>query len=143
MKTLFALFILLALSTAFADCVTDFRKLHDRKDIKLVEDRKIEIINKRHMKYLIEPEVKAVQDYMSLKQFTFDGDNGLAITTEEYIVRKTEESVGYRISITDGGEYSHVRYYLKVEKKGNKVSYPILFRVQKAETRITEYICEE
>lgn len=141
MKSLTAFLLLFSLTNVSADCIQDFRNLQNAKEVKLIKERSIEILSKRQMKFLISPEVKVVNDYMDLIGFSFDGDNGLAITTEQYQDRQTDAELGYRISVTDGNEFSEVRYYLKINEDRRGQSYPILYRVQKGPVRISEYIC--
>lgn len=141
MKSLMGLLLLFSLTYAYADCEQDFRNLQNKKEVKLITERSIEIIRSRQTKFLIYPEVKAVKDYMALTGFSFDGDNGLLITTELYQDRKTDAGLGYRISVTDGGEFSEVRYYLKIDESRRGQSYPLLYRVQRGPVRISEYIC--
>jgi hypothetical protein len=142
MKSLTAFLLLFSLTNVFADCVQEFRELHNKKEVKLVKERTIEIVSKRQLKYLIEPELKVIGDYMTLTDFSFDGDNGLSVTTEQYLDRNTDAGMGYRISITDGGEFSEVRYYLRIRENRSIISYPVLYRVQKGPVRVSEYICE-
>lgn len=142
MKLILALMSLFVLSTAFADCVEDFRYLQNKHRVKLVKERTIELTSKRQMKFLIAPEQKVVSDYIKIMKFHFDGDNGLAVSTEQYRDRKTDIGIGYRISVTDGSEFSNVKYYLKVQEETREWTFPILFRVWEGRTRVSDFICE-
>jgi hypothetical protein len=142
MKRAFFFITLLISLPSLAGCIKDFRALQNKEMVKLVKERTIEIIRKRQMKFLIEPEVKAVLDYMELTNFSFDGDNGLAITTEQYRDRKNEMGIGYRISVTDGTEFSNVHYYIKIHEDLSAWVYPILYRVREGRSRVSEFICE-
>lgn len=142
MKIITALLSSFFVVSAWADCVDDYRYLHNKEEVKIVEERTIEIMSKKLLKYLIEPESKVVADYMKLTDFSFDGDNGLAITTEQYRDRLTGLGIGYRISVTDGSDFSRVRYVVKIEEGRKNWQYPILHRVQEGRRRVSEYICE-
>lgn len=119
MKLLFSFIVVLMSFSALADCRSDFRSLQDKEKYKLVKERVIRILSKRQLKFLIAPETKAVMNYIDFQHFTFDGDNGLEVTTDVYIDRDSEVEAGHRISIFDGSEESLVRYYLK----GDKILY--------------------
>jgi hypothetical protein len=121
---------------AFAGCAEDFQALQDKEKVKLVRDRAMEVHNKRQLRYLIEAELKAVKNYMEFMDFTFDGDNGLTVTTEQYVDKKSEKELGFRIHVTDGTERSDIRYYVKANEENT-----ILYRSWLGQRR-AEYICE-
>lgn len=137
MKLAFLLLSFILSSSVFAGCAEDFQFLNNKEKVKLVRDRSIEVHNKRQLRYLISAELKAVKNYMDYMEFSFDGDNGLSVTTEQYIDRKSQEELGFRIHVTDGNEHSDVRYYVK----SNEAS-TILYRSWIGQRRVAEYICE-
>lgn len=71
-------------TSLYAGCVEDFRMFQNRSLTKLVPLRVIEIYSKSGLKYLRSAGLKAVKNYMSYLGFSFDGDNGLEVTTEQY-----------------------------------------------------------
>jgi uncharacterized protein YpmS len=137
MKMISLLILLVMSFSSFAGCMEDFQSLQDKENVKLVKERTIEIHNKRQMRYLVDAELKAVKNYIEFREFTFDGDNGLSVTTDLYVDRKSEKELGYRVSVTDGWEHSEVRYYLK-----STINFPILYRVWNGQRRVSEYICQ-
>jgi hypothetical protein len=142
MKIFILSLIILLSSSVFADCMTDFRHLQDKKSVKFVKERTIEILSKRQLQFLTAPEGKAVSDYIQLLDFTFDGDNGLRIVTHQYQDRKTGFAIAYRISITDGTEYSLVKYTLKIGQSEGGWIFPVLHRLWENRTRVSDFICE-
>lgn len=137
MKFLLALLTIVTSISVFAGCAEDFQLLQDKEKVKLVRDRQIDVHNKRQLRYLISAELKAVKNYMEYMDFTFDGDNGLSIVTEQYIDKKSDQDLGFRIHVTDGTEHADVRYYVK----SNETS-TILYRSWIGQRRVAEYICE-
>jgi hypothetical protein len=116
MKVLALLVTLIVPLQLLADCQSDLRALQNRKTYKLIKERTIRLLNKRHLKFLTAVETRAVIDYMRFRNFTFDGDNGVDVTNEAYLERISEQEVGHRISITDGDDDSLVRYYFKGDR---------------------------
>lgn len=137
MKALFVVLTFVLGAPAFAGCAEDFQYFNNKDQVKLVRDRQIDVHNKRQLRYLISAELKAVKNYMAYMDFSFDGDNGLSVVTEQYIDRKSEQELGFRIHVTDGTEHSDVRYYVKSDEPST-----ILYRSWIGQRRVAEYICE-
>lgn len=130
-------------TSLYAGCVEDFRMFQNRSLTKLVPQRVVEIHSKNELKKLRSAELKAVKNYMSYLSFSFDGDNGLEVTTEQYQSIKNKESIGYKISVTDGGDESNVRYYIKIDAGMEDVAYPILYRIWDNQSPEREFLCEK
>lgn len=137
-----ALMLFTSFST-FAGCIDDFRQLQNRTLTRLVRQRVIEVHSKSELKKLRAAELKAVKNYMSYLAFSFDGDNGLEVTTEQYKSLKNDESIGYKISVTDGGDESNVRYYIKIDVGTEDVAYPILYRIWDNQSPEYTFLCEK
>lgn len=136
--------VALVFSTSlYAGCVEDFRMFQNRSFTKINPVRVIEIYSKSGLKKLRAAELKAVKNYMSYLEFSFDGDNGLEITTEQYQSLKTKESIGYKISVTDGGDESNVRYYIRIDVGTEDVAYPILYRIWDNQSPEYDFLCEK
>jgi hypothetical protein len=59
----------------------------------------------------------------------FNSDISLTVTTQQYQSKKNGESLGYKISVSDGGDESSVDYYIKIDVGMEDVAYLILYRV--------------
>lgn len=136
-----ALSSLLSVS-AFADCKKDFYHLQNKNLVKLVDVRTVEVTQKRDFKKLRSAELKAVENYISYLNFEFDSETSLTITTEQYQSKIDSESLGYKISVTDGGDESTVNYYIKIDVGREDVAYLILYRVWHNQSPEREYLCQ-
>lgn len=130
-------------TSLYAGCIEDFRMFQNRSLTQLVPVRVIEIHSKSGLKKLRSAELKAVKNYMSYLEFSFDGDNGLEITTEQYRSLKNKDAIGYKISVTDGGDESGVRYYIKIDEGTEDVAYPILYRIWDNQSPEYDFLCEK
>lgn len=139
------LFSLVLFSTkgAFASCYEDFRSLQDKSKVALKLMREIEIKSKKEFKKLRTAELKAVENYISYMNFKFEDDYSLLIKNEQYQTKdKYKSSLGYRITVTDGGDESSVRYYIKIDVGMEDVAYPILLRVWDNQTPERDFLCQ-
>ena len=137
-----ALFLILA-NNAFAGCMEDFRYLQDKSKVSLKKMRDVEIKSLKDLKNLREAELKAAKNYISYLSFEFDGDNALYIKNEQYQTKDIHKSsVGYRISVTDGGDESTVRCYIKIDVGMEDVAYPILYRVWHNQSPERDFLCQ-
>ncbi len=123
-------------------CKSDFYFLQNKKEVALVSEREIEIKNAREFKKLKSAELKAVKNYMKYLEFKFDEDNSLFITTSQYQLKKDGTSLGYKISVTDGGDESQVNYYIKIDVGTEDVAYLILYRHWNNQSPEREFLCE-
>lgn len=129
--------------TTFAGCVDDFRYLQDKSKVTLKFMREVEVKSKSELKTLRSAEFKAAQNYISYMNFKFDGDNSLFVKNEQYQTKDAHKSsVGYRMSVTDGGDESTVRYYMKIDVGMEDVTYPILYRIWDNQSPERDFLCE-
>lgn len=144
MKTLvLSMLMIIGTQAAMAGCMEDFRFLQDKKKVTLKFQRELELKKANEIKILREAEKKAVLNYMSYQNFKFDGSNSLFVKTEQYQEKKTNNSsVGYKISVTDGGDESNVRYYIKIDVGMEDVAYPILMRYWDNQSPERDFLCE-
>lgn len=139
---LIALFLVFG-SNAFAGCIEDFRYLQDKSKVSLKKMRTVEVKSLKDLKNLREAELKAAKNYIDYLNFEFDGSNSLFVENEQYQTRdQYKSSVGYRISVTDGGDESTVRYYIKIDVGMEDVAYPILYRVWDNQTPERDFLCQ-
>ena len=137
MTKLLLLAIALTISTlSQATCVDDFRQLQDKKSVNLLPVRAIELATKADYKKLTAFEAKVVKDYISYVSYEAYGDNFLEVTTEMYVKKSTKEIMGYKVSVTDGGDESNVRYYIK-----NAGTFPVLYRMWDNQSPEYTWIC--
>lgn len=130
-------------SAAFADCYSDFRSLVNKENVSLIDKRQIEIKSKEEFKKLSSPEFKAVENYINYLEFEFNGRNSLLISNKEYQnINQQYSSLGYKISVTDGGDESKVHYYIKRNDDFKKITYPILYRVWINQTPEKVFLCQ-
>lgn len=142
-KLILSVALLLSTNAAFAGCYEDFRYLQDKSKVSLKHIREIEIKSKKDLKNLREAELKAAENYISYMNFKFEDDYTLFIKNEQYQTKdKYKSSVGYRISVTDGGDESTVRYYIKIDVGMEDVAYPILFRVWDNQSPERDFLCQ-
>lgn len=141
-KAILALSALLIGSVSYAGCVDDFKAMIDKNKTSLVKQRVIEVKSQKDFKNLRSAELKAVSNYVNYLEFVFDGSNSLQVTTEQYQTKKDQESVGYRISVTDGGDESNVRYYIKIDPGMQDVAYLILYRAWENQSPEYKFLCE-
>jgi hypothetical protein len=132
---------LLALSLSFsalsqAACIEDFRMLQNKKQVSLVPVRAIELTTNADYKKLTTFESKAVKDYVAYVEYENYGENFLEVTTEMYVKKSSREILGYKVSVTDGGDESNVRYYVK-----NATNFPILYRMWDNQSPEYTWIC--
>lgn len=128
--------------TANEQCKKDFYYLQNKKEVSLNFEREIEIKNTRDFKKLKSAELKAVKDYMKYLEFKFDEDNSLFVTTSQYKKKEDSTSLGYKISVTDGGDESQVNYYIKIDPGTEDVAYLILYRHWHNQSPERDYLCE-
>ena len=129
-------------SAVYADCFSDFRALQNKEKVVLVLKREIEIKSKKEFKNLREAELKAVENYVSYQNFKFDGENSLFITNRQYQSKdQYKSSLGYKITVTDGGDESNVHYYIKIDVGMEDVAYPILYRVWDNQSPERHFLC--
>ena len=144
MKTfILSAMILLSANTAFAGCYEDFRHLQDKSKVSLKHMREIEVKSKKDLKKLRSAELKAVENYIEYLDFKFEDNYTLFVTNEQYQTKdQFKSSLGYRISVTDGGDESTVRYYIKIDVGMEDVAYPILFRVWHNQSPERDFLCQ-
>ena len=143
MKSLLALCSVLFAFSAAADCVSDFKAMQDKTKVALKSVRTVSLVSKNDLKKLKPMELKAVKNYMSYLSFSFEDENELEVTTAQYLNKKSNEAIGYKISVTDGGDESNVRYYMKIAVGPSDVSYPILYRAWDNQSPEYKFICEK
>lgn len=144
MKTfILSAMLMLVSNSAFSGCIEDFRFLQNKTEVKLKFMREIEIKSAKDLKKLREAELKAVTNYIKYMNFKFVDDYTLTVTNEQYQEKRTDSSVGYRISVTDGGDESTVRYYIKIDVGMEDVAYPILYRVFDNQSPERDFLCEK
>lgn len=138
-----AILFSIATTSAFAGCYEDFRYLQDKSKVSLKFMREVEIKSKKELKNLRSAELKAVENYIKYQDFKFDGDYSLFVKNEQYQTKdQHKSSVGYRISVNDGGDESNVRYYIKIDVGMEDVAYPILFRSWDNQSPERDFLCE-
>lgn len=143
MKKISILFLLLSFSSfANTTCKNDFYFLQNKKEVSLVKKRDIEIKNVKELKNLRSAELKAVNNYINYLDFKFDGDNSLFISNSQYQLKKDGSSIGYKISVTDGGDESQVNYYIKIDVGTEDVAYLILYRHWDNQSPERDFLCE-
>lgn len=125
-----------------ASCKSDFAYLQNKDEVRLVPSRSIELTKRSDFQNLRSPELKAVSNYVKFMNFQFNGENSLTVNAKKYEEKETGSSVGYRISVTDGGDESNVVYYIKIDVGIEDVAYPILYRVWHNQTPARDFLCE-
>lgn len=135
--------MLITAHTASAGCMEDFRYLQNKSKVTLKFVRELELKKAHEIKNLREAEKKAVLNYIDYQNFNFNEDRSLFVTTEQYQDSKQgNTSVGYKISVTDGGDESNVRYYIKIDVGTEDVIYPILYRAWDNQSPERDFLCE-
>jgi hypothetical protein len=130
-------------SVAMADCFSDFRLLQNKEKVVLKLMREVEIKSKKEFKNLRSAELKAVENYVNYQNFKFDGENSLLITNRQYQSKdQYKSSLGYKITVTDGGDESNVHYYIKIDVGMEDVAYPILYRVWDNQSPERDFLCQ-
>lgn len=123
--------------SALANCQSDFRVLQNKQFVALKPLKRTAIFSRADIKKLAPAEVKVVQDYLRYMQETI-GEVELQVATEQYSVKNTNQRIGLKISVTDGGDESNMRYYLK--NAGN--DYKVLYRILDNQSPDYTWVCE-
>lgn len=140
---LFLLPIFLTLSAkAYETCKKDFYFLQNRKEVNLFFEREIELKTVHDFKKLKSAELKVVKNYINYQEFKFDEDSSLFVSTAQYRLKKDGTSLGYKISVTDGGDESNVNYYLKIDVGIHDIAYLILYRHWDNQSPERDFLCE-
>lgn len=141
---LFAVFMVAALGaqSASASCKSDFASFQDKSKVELKYVRSVQLNSKKDFSNLRSPELKAVSNYMKYLEFRFEHDQTLFVETSKYQSISDKSSLGYRISVTDGGDESQVTYYIKIDVGLEDVAYPILYRFWSNQSPERDWLCE-
>lgn len=139
----FALLLIVFLFSGnlLADCKHDFYLLQNKNEVSLKPLRQIEIKTTKDLQKLSGAELKAALNYIEYLEFQFGkeggyDDNSLFVTTRYYQSKTTNKAtLGYKISITDGGDESNVNFYMKSDK--------ILYRTWDNQSPERDWLCEK
>ena len=123
--------------SAFANCQSDFRVLQNKQFVALKPLKRTALFSNADAKRLAPAELKVVRDYLTYMKETI-GKVEWQVVTEEYRVKNNNQRIGLKISVTDGGDESNMRYYLK--NAGN--DYKVLYRILDNQSPDYTWICE-